>query len=85
VPIPDQFQKCLGAERAAVLPKSPMGEAVGHALRNRQALARYTEAGFLAIDNAADLGMKRVAIGRNYAVRRTQPGIRRRCTSCSPG
>jgi hypothetical protein len=41
VSILDQFQKWLGTERAAVLPKSPMGEAIGYALRNWQALARY--------------------------------------------
>ena len=32
-------------------PKSPMGEALGYVLNNWAALVRYTEAGFLAIDN----------------------------------
>jgi transposase len=65
VPILDQFQKWLEAERVAVLPKGPMGEAIGYALRQWAALARYTEAGFLAIDNnAAEREMKRIAIGR---------------------
>jgi hypothetical protein len=65
VPILDKFRQWLEAERALVLPKSPMGEALGYALRNWAALARYTEAGFLAIDNnAAEREMKRVAIGR---------------------
>ena len=48
-----------------MLPKSPMGEALGYALNNWAALIRYTEAGFLAIDNnVAEREMKRIAIGR---------------------
>jgi hypothetical protein len=53
VPILDQFHDWLEQERAAVLPKSPMAEAIGYALNNWSALVRYTEAGFLAIDNRA--------------------------------
>jgi hypothetical protein len=42
-----------------------MGEAIGYALNNWEALRRYTEAGFLAIDNnVAEREMKRIAIGR---------------------
>ena len=53
------------AQRAEVLPKSPLGEALSYALNNWAALQRYTEAGFLAIDNnAAEREMKRIAIGR---------------------
>src|SRR5207244_10486985 len=48
-----------------VLPKSPLAEAVGYALNNWTALVRYTEAGFLDIDNnVAEREMKRIAIGR---------------------
>jgi transposase len=65
VPILEQFKQWLEAERPQVLPKSPMGEAIGYALNNWTALIRYTEAGFLAIDNnVAEREMKRVAIGR---------------------
>ena len=65
LPILEQFHMWLEAQRAAVLPKSPMGEAVGYALNNWAALKRYTEAGFLAIDNnVAEREMKRIAIGR---------------------
>ena len=65
VPIPEQFHQWLEAERPQVLPKSPMGEALGYALHNWTALVRYTEAGFLAIDNnVAEREMKWVAIGR---------------------
>ena len=42
-----------------------MAEAIGYALNNWAALIRYTEAGFLAIDNnVAEREMKRIAIGR---------------------
>jgi hypothetical protein len=62
---PGQFHQWLEAQRPEVLPKSPMGEAIGYALHNWAALVRYTEAGFLAIDNnAAEREMKRIAIGR---------------------
>jgi hypothetical protein len=65
VPILNQFHQSLEAQRPDVLPKSPMGEALGYALNNWAALVRHTGAGFLAIDNnAAEREMKRVAIGR---------------------
>jgi hypothetical protein len=65
VPILGQFHRWLEAQRQEVLPKSPMGEAIGYALNNWAALVRYTEAGFLAIDNnAVEREMKRIAIGR---------------------
>jgi transposase len=65
VPILGQFHQWLETQRPGVLPKSPMGEAIGYALNNWEALRRYTEAGFLAIDNnIAEREMKRIAIGR---------------------
>jgi transposase len=65
LPILDQFHQWLLAQRPEVLPKSPMGEAIGYALNNWEALRRYTEAGFLAIDNnVAEREMKKIAIGR---------------------
>jgi hypothetical protein len=65
VPILERLRAWLEAQRPEVLPKSPMGEAVGYALNNWAALIRYTEAGFLAIDNnAAEREMKRIAVGR---------------------
>jgi len=65
VPILNQFHQWLEDQRREVLPKSPMAEALGYALNNWTALVRYTEAGFLAIDNnAAEREMKRVAVGR---------------------
>jgi transposase len=65
VPILDKFHRWLQEQRAQVLPKSPMAEALGYALNNWSALIRYTEAGFLSIDNnVAEREMKRIAIGR---------------------
>jgi transposase len=65
VPILGRFRTWLEAQRSEVLPKSPMAEALGYALNNWVALIRYTEAGFLAIDNnASEREMKRIAIGR---------------------
>lgn len=65
VPILDQFHTWLEARRPEVLPKSPMGDAIGYALNNWAALMRYTEAGFLAIDNnVSEREMKRIAVGR---------------------
>jgi transposase len=65
VPILNQFHAWLEAQRPQVLPKSPMAEVIGYGLHNWTALVRYTEAGFLAIDNnVAEREMKRIAIGR---------------------
>ena len=63
VPILEQFRRWLEAQRPAVLPKSPLGEALGYALHNWTALIRYTEAGYLAIDNnVAEREMKRIPL-----------------------
>jgi transposase len=65
VPILTRFHGWLEAEKSKALPKSPMAAALGYALNNWTALSRYTEAGFLAIDNnTAEREMKRIAIGR---------------------
>jgi len=65
LPILNTFHGWLEGQRAQVLPKSPMAEAIGYALNNWDALIRYTEEGFLAIDNnVAEREMKRIAIGR---------------------
>ena len=65
LPILEQFHQWLLAQRPEVLPKSPMGEAIAYALNNWEALRRYTEAGFLTIDNnASEREMKKIAIGR---------------------
>jgi transposase len=75
VPILGQFRTWLEAQRPEVLPKSPMAEAIGYALNNWAALVRYTEAGFLVMDNnAAEREMKRIAIGRKNWLTVGSPG-----------
>jgi hypothetical protein len=55
----------LDEQSLRVLPKSPMGQAVGYARSNWAALNRYLEAGFLAIDNnAAERALRPVALSR---------------------
>jgi transposase len=50
----------------SVLPKSPMGEAIGYTLNNLQALKRYLDDGELEIDNnAAERALRQIAVGRN--------------------
>jgi transposase len=64
-PILDAIGAWLEAERPEVLPKSPIGEAIGYALNHWGALVRPLEAGFLEIDNGeSERAIKPVAIGR---------------------
>jgi len=59
------LRQWLEEERLKVLPKSPMGQAIAYALRHGEALTRYLEDGFLAIDNnVAELALRHIAIGR---------------------
>jgi transposase len=65
LPILEKFRAWIDKAYEEVLPKSPLAEALGYARNNWDALKRYTEAGFLAIDNnVAEREMKRIAIGR---------------------
>jgi transposase len=64
-PILDAIHTWLVAEQPKVLPKSPIGEAIGYALNHWNALIRPLEAGFLEIDNGgSERAMKPVALGR---------------------
>jgi hypothetical protein len=61
----EEFHAWLAKQRARALPKSPLGDAVGYALSNREALMRYTEQGYLAIDNnLAERALRQVVVGR---------------------
>ncbi len=63
LPILATFQSWIDKEYPEVLPKSPMAEALGYARNNWMALVRYTEAGFLDIDNnVAEREMKRITL-----------------------
>ena len=65
LPILEKFRGWIDKEYPEVLPKSPLGEALAYTRNNWTALVRYTEAGFLDIDNnVAEREMKRIAIGR---------------------
>jgi len=49
----------------SVLPRSPLGQAIAYTLNHWQALVRYTEAPFLAIDNNhSERQIKQMVIGR---------------------
>ena len=65
VPILAKIKAWLDEQIKVVLPRSPMAQAINYTLNQWEALCRYTEAGYLDIDNnAAERAMKRVAIGR---------------------
>lgn len=65
VPILAGIKTWLDAEKELVLPRSPMGGAIGYMLNQWEALNRYVEQGYLSIDNnVAERAVKRVAIGR---------------------
>ena len=74
----------LEEQQDQVIPKSPMGQAIGYTLNHWEALTRYTSHGFLAIDNnAAEREMKKIATGRKNcsfwgAIRAARP---RPCSS----
>jgi hypothetical protein len=60
-----ELQAWLEAQRAEVLPKSPIGGAIDYCLSNWAALTRYAADGELAIDNnAAENAIRPVALGR---------------------
>jgi hypothetical protein len=59
------FATWLDEHAKVVLPKSPMGQAIAYAQRQWPALMRFTEHGFLNIDNnASERALRAVAIGR---------------------
>ena len=68
MPILAKIRAWLDEQMKLVLPRSPMALAMQYTLNQWEALCRYTEHGWLKIDNnAAERAMKRVAIERNYA------------------
>lgn len=65
VPILTSFGQWLEGVKDQVLPKSPMASAITYTTNQWQALNRYTEAGFLSIDNnASERINKIIAISR---------------------
>jgi transposase len=78
-PLLDAFKVWLDAEALKVLPKSPLGEAIGYARGQWVALTRYLEDGLLEIDNnSAERALRRVAVGRkNWMFAGSDEGGRR--------
>jgi len=59
------FAAWMDTQAPAVLPKSPIGQAIAYARRQWPALVRFTEHGFLNIDNnASERALRAVAVGR---------------------
>jgi transposase len=66
-PVLARFRQWLDAQADIVLPKSPIGEAVGDARAQWTALTRYCEDGTLAIDNnVSERALRTVVTGRNH-------------------
>jgi transposase len=64
-PILTRLHAYLQAIAVTALPKSPLGEAIGYALRQWEALTRYTEDGRLEIDNnGAENALRPLCLGR---------------------
>lgn len=60
-----ELERWLQQTRGQVLPRSPVNEAIGYCLNQWAALCRFTDQGYLAIDNnAAERELRHVAIGR---------------------
>lgn len=65
VPLLTSLGQWLSAQKAQVLPKSPIAAAIGYVLNQWQALNRYTSDGDLHIDNnISERTLKLVGIGR---------------------
>ncbi|HON69219.1 MAG TPA: transposase, partial [Phycisphaerae bacterium] len=69
MPLLEQFKSWLESQQAQaggpVLPKSPMGQAIGYVFNQWEALKVYTTDGDLNIDNnASENALRRVALGR---------------------
>jgi len=65
-PVLERIRGWLDEQADVVLPKSPIGEAVGYARAQWTALTRYCKDGDLAIDNnVSERAMRKVVTGRN--------------------
>ncbi|MCB9900957.1 MAG: IS66 family transposase [Planctomycetes bacterium] len=62
----DEIKALLDRDVARVLPKSPIGKAIGYALGQWTELTRFAENGEIPIDNnATERALRAVAVGRN--------------------
>ncbi len=78
-PILERFKEWLEVEGPKVLPKSPIGKAIGYALKQWEALSRFAEDGDLDIDNnVAERALRHVVKGRdNWTFAGSDAGGRR--------
>jgi len=84
-PILEQLQAYLREQQAAALPKSPLGAAIGYALRNWVALTRYAEDGQLKIDNnGTEQALRPIVLGRkNWLFAGSEAAAHRTAILCS--
>jgi transposase len=75
-PVLQELKKWLDEQRPRALPKTPLGQAIGYALNNWEALQRYLEQGYLAIDNnLSERTLRQIALGRsNWGVIGSEAG-----------
>src|SRR5205085_11152863 len=65
-PVLAELKTWLDEQRGPALPKTPLGKAIGYACNNWEALQRYLEQGYLAIDNnLSERTLRCIALGRN--------------------
>jgi transposase len=65
-PVLTELKAWLDEQRPQALPKSPLGQAIGYAVNHWEALRRYLEQGYLAIDNnLSERTLRAIALGRN--------------------
>jgi len=78
-PILAEIKSWLDEQSKHVLPKSALGKAIGYALGQWARLERYTEHGFLEIDNNwTENAIRPLALGRkNYLFAGSHDGARR--------
>ena len=82
LPVLVAMKAWLDVEKLAVLPKSPVGNAVGYARNQWIALTRFLEDGRLKLDNnASERTLRPIAIGRNnWTFAGNDDGARRAAT-----
>jgi transposase len=65
-PVLDALKGWLDEQQPQALPKSPLAQALGYAVNHWEALTRYLEQGYLAIDNnLSERTLRAIALGRN--------------------
>jgi transposase len=77
-PVLAELKQWLDEQRPQALPKSALGQAIGYALNHWEALTRYLEQGYLAIDNnLCERTLRAIALGRkNWGVVGSETGGR---------